>query len=315
MRAVAIESFGGPERLSLTDLPRPKAGRGEVLVRAVAAGVNPVDWKIREGLLESRLPHAFPLVPGWDVAGVVEEIGEGTSRFRKGDKVWAYARKPVVQWGTYAEFVAVSEEHAALMPSAYLFEEAAAVPLAALTAYQALFSVARLEKGVTVLVHAAAGGVGHFAVQLAARAGARVLGTAGSDHHSFVLELGADRAIDYHEEDFRDAVRRLCPEGVDIVLDAVGGDTQTRSLEILKERGILVSIVGEPDAGEAAERGVRARWILVEPDGEQLTILAREVDRGRLRAHVSRMLPLSEAARAHEESRAGHVRGKLVLTL
>jgi NADPH2:quinone reductase len=303
MRAVAIESFGGPERLSLTDLPRPKAGKGEVLVRTVAAGVNPVDWKIREGFLEGRLPHAFPLIPGWDVAGVVEEIGESTARFRKGDKVWAYARKPVVQWGTYADFVAVLEAHAALMPSTYLFEEAAAVPLAALTAYQALFPIARLERGATVLVHAAAGGVGHFAVQLAARAGARVFGTAGSDNHSFVLELGADRAIDYHEEDFRDAVRRVCPEGVDIVLDAVGGDTEARSLEILKERGILVSIVGEPDADKAAERG------------EQLAILAREIDRGRLRAHVSRMLPLAEAARAHEESRAGHVRGKLVLTL
>jgi NADPH2:quinone reductase len=315
MRAVAIESFGGPERLGLTDLPRPKAGRGEVLVRTVAAGVNPVDWKIREGLLEDRLPHAFPLIPGWDVAGVVEEIGESTARFRKGDKVWAYVRKPVVQWGTYADFVAVPEDHVALMPSAYLFEEAAAVPLAALTAYQALFSIARLEKGVTVLVHAAAGGVGHFAVQLAARAGARVLGTARSDNHSFVLELGADRVVDYHEEDFRDAVRRLCPEGVDVVLDAVGGDTQSRSLEVLKERGILVSIVGEPDADKAAERGVRARWMFVEPDGEQLAILAREIDRGRLRVHVGSMFPLADAARAHEESRAGHVRGKLVLTL
>lgn len=315
MRAVAIESFGGPERLSLTDIPRPKAGKGEVLVRTVAAGVNPVDWKIREGFLKGRLPHAFPLIPGWDVAGVVEEIGESTARFRKGDKVWAYVRKPVVQWGTYADFVAVPEDHAALMPSAYLFEEAAAVPLAALTAYQALFSIARLEKGVSVLVHAAAGGVGHFAVQLAARAGARVLGTACSDNHAFVLELGADRVIDYREEDFRGAVRRVCPEGVDIVLDAVGGDTQARSLEVLKERGILVSIVGEPDADKAAQRGVRARWMFVEPDGQQLAFLAREVDRGRLRAHVSRMFPLAEAAGAQDESQAGHVRGKLVLTL
>ena len=315
MRAVAIESFGGPDRLHLTDLPRPKAGKAEVLVRTVAVGVNPADWKIREGYLDGRMPHAFPLVPGWDVAGVVDEIGEGTSRFRKGDKVWAYARKPVLQWGTYADFVAVREDHAALMPSAYLFEEAAAVPMAALTAYQALFSVARLEKGATVLVHAAAGGVGHFAVQLASHAGARVLGTAGSDNHAFVLELGADRAIDYREEDFRDAVRRLCPDGIDVVLDAVGGDTQVRSLEVLKPGGILVSIVSEPDADQANEHGVRARFLFVEPHGEQLTILAREIDRGRLRAHVGKMFPLAEAARAHEESQVGHVRGKLVLTL
>jgi NADPH2:quinone reductase len=315
MRAIAIESFGGPDRLQLTELPRPKAGKGEVLVRTVAAGVNPVDWKIREGFLEGRLRHAFPLVPGWDVAGVVEEIGEGTSRFRKGDKVWAYARKPVVQWGTYAEFVALREDHAALMPSAYLFEEAAAVPLAALTAYQALFGIARLERGVTVLVHAAAGGVGHLAVQLAGQAGARVLGTAGADNHAFVTDLGAEHAIDYREEDFREGVRRFCPDGVDVVLDAVGGDTQVRSLDVLKPGGILVSIVGEPDADKAAERGVRAKWFFVEPNGEQLAFLAREVDRGRLRAHVSKMRPLAEAAGAHEESQAGHVRGKLVLTL
>jgi len=315
MRAIAIESFGGPDRLRLTDLPRPKPARGEVLVRTVAAGVNPADWKIREGWVEDRLPHAFPLIPGWDLAGVVDEIGENTSRFRKGDKVWAYARKPVVQWGTYAEFVSVREDHAALMPSAYLFEEAAAVPMAALTAYQALFGVARLEKGATVLVHAAAGGVGHFAVQLAAQAGARVVGTAGSENHGFVLGLGAERAIDYRNEDFRDGVRRLCPDGVDVVLDAVGGDTRVRSLEVLEPGGILVSIVEEPDAEQAAERGVRARFVFVEPDGEHLAMLAREVDRGRLKAHVGRMFPLADAARAHEESQSGHVRGKLVLTL
>ena len=244
MRAVAIESFGGSERLRLTDVPRPRPSRDEVLVRTVAAGVNPVDWKIREGFLADRSPHAFPLVPGWDVAGVVEEIGESISRFRKGDKVWAYARKPVVQWGTYAEFVAVREDHVALMPSKLLFEEAAGIPLAALTAYQALFVHARVESGMTVLVHAAAGGVGHFAVQLATHAGARVYGTASSANHPFVLELGAVGAIDYGREDFREGVSRLCPDGVDVVLDAVGGDTQHRSLDVVKAGGSLVSIVG-----------------------------------------------------------------------
>jgi len=314
MRAVTIESFGGPERLRLTDVPRPRAARDEVLVRTVAAGVNPVDWKIREGLLADRLPHAFPLVLGWDVAGVVEEIGEGTSKFRKGDRIWAYARKPVVQWGTYAEFVAVREDHAALMPTKLLFEEAAAVPLAALTAYQSLFGRGRVESGTTALIHAAAGGVGHFAVQLAAGAGARVYGTASSANHPFILELGAVGAIDYTREDFRDGVRRMCPEGVDVVLDAVGGDTGRRSLDIVKKGGRLVSIVGEPDAGEAAARGVRAEGLFVEPNGEQLALLAREVDRGRLRAR-SRIFPLAEAARAHADSQAGHVSGKLVLTL
>jgi NADPH2:quinone reductase len=314
MRAVTIESFGGPERLRLADVPRPRPARDEVLVRTVAAGVNPVDWKIREGFLADRLPHAFPLVLGWDVAGVVEEIGEATSRFRKGDRVWAYARKPTVQWGTYAEFVAVREDHAALMPTRLLFEEAAAVPLAALTAYQALFGRGRVESGTSVLIHAAAGGVGHFAVQLAAAAGARVYGTASSANHPFILELGAIGAIDYTREDFRDGVRRMCAEGVDVVLDAVGGDTRQRSYDIMKKGARLISIVGEPDAADAARRGLRAEWLFVEPNGGQLSLLAREADRGRLRAR-SRIFPLAEAARAHADSQAGHVCGKLVLTL
>jgi NADPH2:quinone reductase len=314
VRAIVIDSFGGSERLRLTDVPRPRPSRDEILVRTVAAGVNPVDWKIREGLLAERLPHAFPLVPGWDVAGVVEEFGESTSRFRKGDKVWAYARKPLVQWGTYAEFVAVRENHAALMPSRALFEEAAAMPLAALTAYQALFVHARVERGTTVVVHAAAGGVGHFAVQLATSVGARVYGTAGCGNHPFVLQLGAVAAIDYDGEDFRASVERMCPGGVDVVLDAVGGDTQQRSFDLLKAGGTLVSVVSEPDADKALKHGVRAKWFFVEPDGEQLAHLARLSDRGTLRAH-HRIVPFAEVARAHDESQAGHVRGKLVLAL
>jgi NADPH:quinone reductase-like Zn-dependent oxidoreductase len=315
MRAIAIKSFGGPDKLALTDLPRPRAAKGEVLVRIVAAGVNPVDWKIREGYLKDRLPHSFPLIPGWDVAGVVEELGEGTSRFRKGDKVWAYARKRVVQWGTYAEFTALAEDSVALMPSKTLFEEAAAMPLAALTAYQALHDRAQIREGAAVLVHAAAGGVGHLAVQLAVKAGARVYGTAGPDNASFVLGLGAAGVIDYTHEDFRDGLRRLRPEGVEVVLDAVGGETQTRSFDVLKPGGILVSIVDEPDVELARARSVRATWFFVEPRGEQLRILSSLVDRGGLRPHVGRIYPLAEAAQAQQESRGGHVRGKLVLAL
>ena len=314
MRAIAIKEFGGADKLRAMDLPRPKAGKGEVLVRVVAAGVNPVDWKIREGYLKEMLPHAFPLVPGWDVAGVVEELGEGVSRFRRGEKVWAYARKATVQWGTYAEYVAVAESSASLMPVKLLFEEAATVPLAALTAYQAL-QKGGVRSGGTVLVHAAAGGVGHFAVQLAKNAGARVLGTAGTANQEFVLSLGAAETIDYTREDFREAVRRTCPKGVDLVLDAVGGDTLAASFEVVRPGGKLVGIVDRPDAQAAEKRGVHASYVFVEPNAEQLEQLAALVDRKKLRTHVQKIFPLFEAAEAQGVSETGHVRGKLALAL
>lgn len=314
MRAIAIEEFGDLDRLKVVDLPRPKPGRGEILVRVVAAGVNPVDWKIVEGRLKGVFPHVFPLIPGWDVAGVVEELGEGASRFRRGERVWAYARKPTVQWGCFADYVALPEDNVALMPSNLLFEEAAAVPLAALTAHQAL-AKAGIGPGKIALVHAAAGGVGHFAVQLARNAGARVLGTASARNHPFVLGLGAEAAVDYTQEDFRDAVRRMAPDGVDLVLDAVGGSTLERSLDVLKPGGRLVSIVERPDAAACERRGITGESMFVEPSADQLKQLASAIERGRLKPHVSRIRPLAEAAAALDESRGGHVRGKLVLSV
>jgi NADPH2:quinone reductase len=315
MRAIAIEEFGGPERLQITNLPRPKAAKGEVLIRVVSAGVNPVDWKIREGMLAGLLPHAFPLVPGWDAAGVVEELGEGCERFRKGDRVWSYARKPTVQWGCYAEFVTVPQDHVALMPGKLLYEEAASVPLAALTAFQSLFGRPGLEKDSRVLVHAAAGGVGQFALQLARDAGAEVWGTASAVNHAFVMELGAKTVIDYSKEDFAQTARRDCPNGFDLVLDAVGGDTLERSYDLVRPGGRLVSIVEQVDESRARRRGIGAQMVFVEPDGEQLGFLARLVDEGRLRTHVQKIYTLAQAAEAQSESQAGHVRGKLVLNL
>jgi NADPH2:quinone reductase len=272
-----------------------------------------VDWKICAGYLKASIPHKFPLVLGWDVAGIVEEIGEGTSRFRKGDKVWAYARKPVVQWGTFAEYVAVPSASAAAIPPRLLFEEAASVPLAALTAHQAL-ARAGVGSGASVLVHAAAGGVGHFAVQLGKNLGARVLGTAGTSNQPLVLGLGADGVIDYTREDFREAVRRLEPAGVDVVLDCVGGDTLVRSFEIVKPGGAVVSIV-EPHATPPAGSSARFDYLFVEPSGEQLEFLGSLFPRGKLKTQVSRISPLRDAPAALEESRRGHVSGKLVLAL
>jgi NADPH2:quinone reductase len=315
MRSIAFREFGGPDKLEFMDLPEPHAGPGEVVIRVVAAGVNPVDWKIREGWLKDRFPHAFPIVPGWDVAGSVEETGEGVARIRKGERVFAYARKPVVQWGTYAQFVALPETSVAPMPSRLLFEEAAAVPLAALTAYQSLFATSGIGPGTVILIHGGAGGVGHYAVQLASGAGARVLATAGTSNQEFVLGLGADSAIDYTREDWSEAVDRLSPEGVDVVFDAVGGDTLRLSFDVLKPGGRLVSIVAPPDPALARKREVSAGYVFVEPSASQLATLAAMCDEGKLKPSVQRIFPLADAAEAQRLSQAGHVRGKLVLAL
>lgn len=314
MRAIAIDAFGGRDRLRVTDLPPPRPSRGEVLLHVVAAGVNPVDWKIREGWLQTFLPHAFPLVPGWEAAGVVEELGEGTERLRKGDRVWTYARKALVQGGTYAEYVVVPEASCGPMPANLLFEEAAGVPLAALTAWQEL-DRAGVGAGTTVLVHAAAGGVGHFAVQLAKHRGARVLGTAGTTNQEFVLAQGAEGAIDYTREDFVEATRRRFPEGAEVVLDHVGGDTLERSFAVVRPGGVVVSIVSTPDPASAARVNARGEHVFVEPNAEELRRLALLSERKVLRPHVQKIYPLADAPAAHEASEGGHVRGKLVLAL
>jgi NADPH2:quinone reductase len=314
MKAVAMHAFGGPEVLALTDLPRPKAERGEMLIRTLAAGVNPVDWKVREGLLSPRVPHGFPLIPGWDVAGVVEELGEGCQRFRKGDRVFAYARKPHIQWGTYAEFVAVAERHVAWMPPSLLFEEAAAIPCAALTAQQAL-ERAGLTAGATLLVLNGSGGVGHFALQLAKIAGARAIATAGARNQEFVMSQGAELAIDYTRDDIAALVAARCPDGVDVVLDAIGGDSLAQALAMVKPGGVIVSVVDALDAEAVRARGVRFERVSSAPSGEQLAVFAAHAGRKKLRPHVQTIFPLASAAQAQEESRAGHVRGKLVLAL
>jgi NADPH:quinone reductase len=315
MRAIAIEHFGGPDALQLSTLPDPAPQAGEVLIRVVASGVNPVDWKIREGLLQKRMPHRFPLVPGWEAAGVVEAAGPGAARFQRGDAVWTYARKPEIHGGTYAELLTVAETSVGLKPASMLFHEAAAVPLAGLTAYQALFRAGDIGPGTTVLVHAAAGGVGHLAVQIAKSADAVVLGTAGRANVDFVRSLGADHAIDHSAGDFRDAVRKLYPEGVQVVFDTVGGDVTAKSYDVVAKGGRIVSIAAPPDAAETEKRGIRGQYHFVEPSAADLDALRALADQGKLAVHVSAIYPLAGAAAAHEKSREGRVRGKLVLVL
>ncbi|MHB1307356.1 MAG: NADP-dependent oxidoreductase [Limisphaerales bacterium] len=306
MKAVSIYSHGGPEVLVHEDVPRPRARLGEVQIRVHAAGVNPVDWKIREGHLKDMLQHSFPLVMGWDVSGVVEGVGSGVGRLKVGDEV--FSRPDILRDGAYAEYVIVKESEVALKPYSLDHLHAAAIPLAGLTAWQALFDTARLASGQRVLIHAAAGGVGTFAVQLAKWKGAHVIGTASVGNHELLRQLGADELIDYRNARFEEAVGE-----VDVVFDTVGGDTQERSWKVLKPGGILVSIVAPPSKELAAAHEARQAFVFVQPNAEQLGELAKLAESGKLEAVVETVLPLSEARKAQELSQAGHTRGKIVL--
>ena len=308
MRAVRQETLGGPEVLALTETDRPEPAPTEILVRVHAAGVNPVDWKVRQS---GGLLGAPPFTVGWDVSGVVEQVGVGVTRFAPGEEVYGMPRFPR-EAGGYAEYVTGPSRHFARKPASVDHVAAAGLPLAGLTGWQALVDTARLAAGQRVLVHAAAGGVGHLAVQLAKARGGYVLATASAAKHEFVRAVGADEVIDYTATDFT-----IHAGEVDVVLDPVGGEYAQRSLRVLRPGGILVSVTGLGSAAELAAAagriGVRAATLLVEPDHAGLERLAELVDTGRLRVHVSETFPLAEAARAHEASQTGRTTGKIVL--
>ena len=302
MKAIRIHEFGGPEVLQYEDVPRPEPASGEVLVRVYAAGVNPVDWKMRQGGRERPLP----MIPGWDLAGVVESVGEGVTDWKKGDEV--YSRPDISRDGSYAEYIAVRASEVARKPKSVDYINAAAIPLTSLTAWQSLFDVGGLRSGQKVLIHAAAGGVGHFAVQLAKWKGAYVIGTASEKNHEFLSSIGADKTIDYEKTRFEDVVH-----DVDMVFDTIGGETQERSWRTLNKGGILVSIIRRPTEEEAARYGARQGYVFVQPNGEELTKIAELVDSGKVKPYVQTVLPLAEARRAQELSETRHTRGKIVL--
>jgi NADPH2:quinone reductase len=315
MKAIAISEFGGWDKLQLIDLPAPKVKEAEILVQVKAAGVNPVDWKIREGYLKDLFTHEFPVILGWDAAGIVEQTGPKVTRFKEGDEIFAYCRKPTVHGGSYAEYIVLEEEHAAVKPKNISFEEAASIPLAALTAYQSLFDAAKLQPGETILIHAAAGGVGGFGVQLAKDNGAVVWATASDRNKEYVLTLGASQVVDYNREDFRKVIRSRYPDGVDVVFDCVGGEVLRQSSEIVKVGGRLVTIVDDPT--DLARADIHKEFVFVAPNSTQLTELARMIEQGRLKTHLSQIFPfgLEEARKAHRLSESGHSRGKMVLVL
>src|SRR5712675_424249 len=309
MKAIRIHNYGGPEVLQYEDAPRPKPRAGEVLILVHAAGVNPIDWKVREGHMKDFWPHKFPLILGWDLSGVVEAVGPGPAaagRFKKGDEV--YSVPDISRDGAYAEYVVVRESELALKPKSLHHIRAAAVPLAALTAWQSLFDTAQLQPGQRVLIHAGSGGVGHFAVQLAKWKGAYVFATASTKNQDLLRELGVDEPIDYTQQRFEDVARNI-----DIVLDTIGGETQERSWSVLEKGGNLVSLVLPPSEEKAKQLGVRAAIIGAQPNGAQLAEIAKIIDSGKLAPVIDRVLPLSEARRAHELSQCGHTRGKIAL--
>lgn len=306
MKAIALEQYGGPEELSLTEYPDPKVAPGEVLIRVRAAGVNPVDRKLAAGGLDAILETHFPLVPGWDVAGTVEGVGLDVEEYSVGDEVMGYVRKDEVQHGTYAELVSAHVRLLARKPASLDWRQAAGLPLAGLTAYQSLRR-AGAGTGDTVLIHAAAGGVGSLGTQIAVALGARVIGTASERNHDFLRGLGAEPVT--YGDGLADRVRALAPEGVDAALDFVGDGEARLSLGLLKRPGGLVSIA---DPG-AAELGGHYVW--VRPESADLTVLGELAEAGRLTVPVDRALPLAEAAEAWRLSRSNRARGKLVLTV
>lgn len=308
MKAVRFNEYGGSDVLLLEEVPRPATADDEVLVKVSAAAVNPVDWKVRAGYLKDFMPYDLPLIPGWDFSGFVEETGSGVSGITVGEEVYGLA--DLSRDGTYAEYVAVKAAAAAPKPKSIDHRQAASVPLAGLTAWQALFDVGGLEKGQGVLVHAAAGGVGTLAIQLARWKGAYVIGTASARNRDFLLSLGIDQFVDYTEAPFEESV-----PGVDLVLDAVGGDVQERSWAVLKKGGILVSLLGPPDEATAERHGVRGDSVFVQPDAGQLTLIGGLIDSGAVTTVVTEVLPLSEASKAHEHNETGHTRGKIVLEI
>lgn len=314
MKAAYYARFGGPELLNVGDLPMPEAGPGEVLVRVRAAGINSLDWKVREGLLKSR-PYAFPIIPGWEAAGEVVSCGDGVSGYTPGMRVMAFVKKPVFQWGACAEYITAPVTQIAPTPAHLDDTEAAGLPVAGLTAWQALVEFARLEAGQTVLVHAAAGGVGSWAVGIARQRGARVVGTARPENADYVRGLGAEAVLDYRSPDLKSRILEFAPEGADVVLDAVGGATLALSYDVVKPGGVLVGLVDEPDHDQCAHKDLSATRLLVRPDGAQMAELAALVAEGEIPLPEITILPLERIAEAHRLSEAGHVRGKLVLTI
>ena len=308
MKAIVINQYGDKNELKETELQKPEPKADEVLIELHAAAVNPIDWKLRYGYLEDKFAFDFPIVLGWDAAGIVTKVGVEVNSFNEGDRV--FVRPELTNRGTYAEYTTAKADLVAQIPKNISFQEAAAVPLAGLTAYQCLVDVGKLESGNKVLIHAGAGGVGSFAIQIAKNIGSYVATTGSTKNVKFLKSLGADEVIDYTEDDFSQIL-----EDYDLVIDTLGGEIQDKSLNILKKGGKLVSIVEEPDQAKADELEINAKshWLI--PDGEELAELAEMMKNESLKPVVGTVFPFSEQGLkdAHELSETHHARGKIVI--
>jgi len=306
MKAIVFYEYGGPEVLKYEDVPRPKPKEDQILARVIAAGVNPVDGMIRSGMFAKDEKTAFPRILGADIAGVVEKTGSKITKFKAGDAVYAYIS--LDNEGGYAEYALATENEASPKPKSLDYVEAAAVPVVALTAWQALIDTAKLSAGETVLIHGGSGGVGTFAIQIAKGRGAKVIATASTANQDLLKQLGADVAIDYTKTKFEDIAK-----DVDVVLDSVGKDTLARSYGVMKKGGFIVSLVARPDQAELAKRGLRGASLSAEPNSNELAEIGNLIDEKKIRVIVSQTFPLSEARKAHEQVATGHTRGKIVL--
>ena len=306
MKAIRIHEFGGPEVLKYEDAPNPSPANDEVVIKIHASGVNPVDCKIRAGLAQGKFPVELPLIPGWDVSGEIEEAGSDVLNFRKGDEV--YSRPDPTRNGTYAEYVVVKADQVNSKPKSLDHDKAAAVPLAGLTAWQGLFEHGDLKADQKVLIHAASGGVGTFAVQFAKWKGAFVIGTASEENIDFLYDLGADEVIDYKTEKFEEKVK-----DVDLVFDLIGGETQKRSLNVIKEGGRLVTTVQPANQEEAKEKNIQVIGYMAKSYPADLQQIADLIDSGKIKPIVTEIFPLKEAAKAQEMIDSHHTRGKIVL--
>lgn len=306
MKAIVAHEYGAPEVLKLENAPRPEPKEDEALVRVIASGVNPADPLTLSGKYAQEWGTHLPLIPGYEIAGIVEKAGAKVTKLRPGDAVYGYP----TFGGGWAEYVGVKEWEVAPKPKSLSFAEAAAVPMGALTAWQALVDAAQLHPGQTILIHGGSGGVGSFAVQIAKARRARVIATASTANQDLLKQLGADVAIDYTKVKFEDVAKN-----VDAVLDPIGRDTLARSYGVVKKGGIIMSLVARPDPAELEKRGIRGASISVRPDAGNLTDIAQLIDAGKIKPIVTQVLPLSEAITAEQQAQTHHTRGKIVLRI
>ncbi len=315
MKAIIVEKFGDLDQVTLGDIPTPEPAANEIQIQVNYAAINPVDWKICAGLLRDRMPYEFPITLGWDVAGSISKMGKDVSQFKIGDEVFAYARKAKIKEGTLAEYVCLDANSVALKPSKLNLKEAASIPLTGLTAWQALFEAAKLTSHETILIQAGAGGVGSMAIQFAKQHQATVITTASANKLTYVKQLGADIAIDYHQENFVTRIKELFPQGIDVVFDTVGGTTLQASLDSIKNGGRLVSITQQVPDDIATQHHITASYVFVHPSGKQLKLIADLIDAGNVVPPQIKEYPFAKTREALQELKIGHTQGKIVIKI